>query len=133
MAINSSNQDTFVNVSAHAQEREIPFPVLKDFDQKAAEGCGVKRTPEVFLLDAERVIRDHGRIDDQYGIGVRREKPTRHDSAEAVDELTAVAKRVDTQPGPWVIIAKVSENSPTSKPTLDYVLIKRRFMKAMGQ
>ena len=48
-------------------------------------------------------------------------------------ELTAVARRVDTEPGPWVIIAKVSENSPTSKPTLDYVLIKQRFMKAMGQ
>ena len=89
LAINSSNQDTFVDVSAHAQEREIPFPVLKDFDQKVADGFGAKRTPEVFLLDAERVIRYHGRIDDQYGIGFRREKPTRHDLAEALDELLA--------------------------------------------
>ena len=50
-----------------------------------------------------------------------------------LDELTATAARVDTEPGPWVIVAKVSENSPTSKPTLDYVLIKERFMKAMGR
>jgi len=49
-----------------------------------------------------------------------------------LDELTAAAARVDAEPGPWVIIAKVSENSPTRKPTLDYVLIKQRFMKAMG-
>src|SRR5689334_9171260 len=33
LAINSSRQDSFVSASAHAQERGIPFPVLKDFDQ----------------------------------------------------------------------------------------------------
>ena len=33
LAINSSSQDSFVSVSAHAQERDVPFPVLKDFDQ----------------------------------------------------------------------------------------------------
>ena len=37
VAINSSSQDLFVNVSAHAQERDVPFPVLKDFDQKVAD------------------------------------------------------------------------------------------------
>jgi len=34
--------------------------------------------------------------------------------------------------GPSVIVAKVGENAPTEKPTLDYVLIKQRFMAAMG-
>ena len=57
----------------------MPFPVLKDFDHKVADAFGAKRTPEAFLLDAKRVIRYHGRIDDQYGIGFRREKPTRRD------------------------------------------------------
>jgi peroxiredoxin len=89
LAVNSSSQDSFVSVSAHAQERDLPFPVLKDFDQKVAESFGARRTPEVFLLDAARVIRYRGRIDDQYGVGVRREKPTRHDLKEAIDELLA--------------------------------------------
>jgi peroxiredoxin len=89
LGINSSAQDSFVRVSAHAQEREIPFPVLKDFDQRAAEAFAVRRTPEVFLLDAGRIIRYHGRIDDQYGVGFRREKPTRRDLKEAIDELLA--------------------------------------------
>ena len=89
MAINSSRQDSFVRVSAHAQEREVPFPVLKDFDQKVADALGAQRTPEVFLLDANRVIRYHGRIDDQYGVGFRRDKPARNDLAEALDELLA--------------------------------------------
>jgi peroxiredoxin len=89
LAIDSSSQDSFVKVSAAAQEREIPFPVLKDFDQKVADAFGAKRTPEVFLLDAERVIRYHGRIDDQYAVGISRAKPVRRDLKAALDELLA--------------------------------------------
>ena len=29
--------------------------------------CGAVRTPEVFVLDAERVVRYWGRVDDQHG------------------------------------------------------------------
>ena len=54
LAINSSSQDSFASVSAHAQERGVPFPVLKDFDQSVADAFGAERTPEVFLLDAGR-------------------------------------------------------------------------------
>ena len=89
LLINSNLQDTFVEVSAHAQEREIPFPVLKDFDHAVAEKFGATRTPEVFLLDEKRSIRYHGRIDDQYSVGVQREKATRHDLRQALDELLA--------------------------------------------
>src|SRR5262249_52843094 len=89
LAINANPQDRFVSVSAHAQERNLPFQVLKDFDQRVAEAFGAKRTPEAFLLDAKRVIRYHGRIDDQYGVGFQREKPTRRDLQEAIDELLA--------------------------------------------
>ena len=89
LAINSSSQDSFVTVSAHAQERDVPFPVLKDFDQKVADAFGAKRTCEAFLLDANRVICYHGRIDDQYGAGFRRDKPARRDLEEALDELLA--------------------------------------------
>jgi peroxiredoxin len=89
LGINSNVQDAFVRVSAHAQERELPFPVLKDFDHKVADAFGAKRTPEVFLLDASRTIRYHGRIDDQYGIGYQRDEPARRDLREAIEELLA--------------------------------------------
>ena len=89
LAINSSQQDSFTSVSAHTQEREIPFPVLKDFEQQAADAFDAKRTPEAFLLDKDRVIRYRGRIDDQYGVGFRREKPTRQELKEAIDQLLA--------------------------------------------
>jgi thiamine pyrophosphate-dependent acetolactate synthase large subunit-like protein len=34
-------------------------------------------------------------------------------------------------PGPWVIVVKVDESAPTSKPPLDCVFIKLRFMAAL--
>jgi peroxiredoxin len=49
LAINSSSQDSFITVSAHAQDRNIPFPVLKDFDQDVAVAFGATRTPEVLM------------------------------------------------------------------------------------
>jgi peroxiredoxin len=89
LAINSSGQDSFVSMSAYAQERNIPFPVLKDFDQQVADDFGAGRTPEAFVLDADRVTRYHGRIDDQFAVGVSRDKPTSCDLARALDELLA--------------------------------------------
>jgi peroxiredoxin len=89
LAINSSRQDPFVGVSAHAQDRGIPFPVLKDFDQTVADAFGARRTAEVFVLDAGRVIRYHGRIDDQYSVGTRRDRPSRSDLKAALDDLLA--------------------------------------------
>jgi peroxiredoxin/mono/diheme cytochrome c family protein len=102
VAINANAQDKFVEVSAHAQERSVPFPVLKDFDQSVADSFGAKRTPEAFLLDGERVIRYHGRIDDQYGIGYHRDSPTTTDLKNALDEVLAgkaVSKPESELPG----------------------------------
>lgn len=89
LLINSNAVDSFTLTSAFAQERRIPFPVLKDFTHRAADAFGARRTPEAFLLDAKQVIRYVGRIDDQYGIGFRRAKPTRTELKDALEELLA--------------------------------------------
>jgi thiamine pyrophosphate-dependent acetolactate synthase large subunit-like protein len=44
----------------------------------------------------------------------------------------AAIERALRAPGPWVIVAKVGESGPASKPPLDAPFIKRRFMAAMG-
>ena len=49
----------------------------------------MQRVPEAVLLDAGRIIRYQGRIDDQYAIGVQRNQPTRRDLAEALNEVLA--------------------------------------------
>jgi peroxiredoxin len=89
LAVNSNSQDSFIEVSAHAQERGVPFPVLKDFDQKVAEQFGAARTPEFFVLDEKHVVRYRGRIDDQATVGVQRAEPTRRDLKEALNEVLA--------------------------------------------
>lgn len=47
-------------------------------------------------------------------------------------DLETALKQVDAGPGPRVIVAKVGENMPATKPPLDCVFIKQRFMAAIG-
>jgi peroxiredoxin len=89
LAINSNDQNSAAQVAAHARERKVPFPVFKDVDHRAADALGALRTPEAFLLDPERVIRYHGRIDDQYGYTHRRASPTQTELKDAIEDLLA--------------------------------------------
>ena len=47
-------------------------------------------------------------------------------------ELRRAVATSRSQPGPWMIVAKVEESAPIAKPPLDYVGIKRRFMAAIS-
>jgi peroxiredoxin/mono/diheme cytochrome c family protein len=89
LAVNSNPQDSAEAVAEHAKREGLPFPVLKDADQKVADLMQAERTPEVVLLDAKGTICYRGRIDDQFGVGFRRPKPNRRDLAEAIDEVLA--------------------------------------------
>jgi peroxiredoxin len=89
LAIDSNQQDSLLEIAHFARSHKIAFPVLKDPGAVVAELFGAERTPQVFLLDRNRVIRYRGRIDDQFGVGYARAKPTRRDLAVAIDELLA--------------------------------------------
>jgi peroxiredoxin len=118
LAINSNSQDTAERVARHAREHEVSFPVLKDAGNVVADQFAVKRTPEVFLLDAERKVRYHGRIDDQYGIGFERVKPTRRDLAEALDEVLAGKPvTVPVTDAPGCLVARAIKPKETGKVT----------------
>lgn len=54
------------------------------------------------------------------------------EAVTTLEQLGRVLARIDQQPGPWVIVAKVAENTPQVKPPLDGVFIKQRFMAAIG-
>jgi hypothetical protein len=73
--------------------------------------------------DAELVAALDGEAEPP--LGLRR-------SAEASAKAEAPQARRRPPQGPAVIIAKVSESTPTVKPPLDYVAIKERFMAALG-
>jgi peroxiredoxin len=87
LAINSNRQDTAKHVSEHAKKHGITFPVLKDEGNVIADRFGARRTPEAFILDAERKVCYQGRIDDQFGVGFSRPRPTRRDLVLALDEV----------------------------------------------
>jgi thiamine pyrophosphate-dependent acetolactate synthase large subunit-like protein len=48
------------------------------------------------------------------------------------EELSAALARTAREPGPWLIAAKVAPSTPTTRPPLDCVFIKQRFMAAIG-
>jgi peroxiredoxin len=102
IGINANQQDSLSEIAAYAKTHQIGFPLLKDVGNVVADRFGAVRTPEVFLLDKDRVVRYWGRIDDQYIVGRQRSKPTREDLAVAMEELLAgkpVSQPVTEAPG----------------------------------
>ena len=93
LAIDSNAQDDRTEIASFVKEHGIGFPFLRDVNNMIADHFGAERTPEVFLLDKDRVIRYRGQIDDQYGyqkgIGFERPDAVRRDLAEAINELLA--------------------------------------------
>ena len=93
IGINANRQDAPSKIGAWIRKYEISFPVLKDAKNEVADDFAAIRTPEMFVLDADRVVRYWGRIDDQYGfgsgVGYGKSEVSRHDLCEAIDEVLA--------------------------------------------
>lgn len=87
VGINSQAGDTREEIAEHAKQFEINFPVLCDPDQAIADLLGMQRTAETFLLDPQRVVRYHGRIDDRNSYTTKRDKPEREDLRIAATEV----------------------------------------------
>lgn len=71
VGINSNDEinypgDSFEKMIEFSKQRKLNFPYLRDEDQTAATAYGAQCTPECFVFDAERKLRYHGRIDDNY-------------------------------------------------------------------
>ena len=77
LAVYPNEHEDLDQVAAHASDRDVPFPVLKDFGQRLAAQAGVTRLPAVVVLDGDFVLRYRGRIDDRYGVGVPRDQRRR--------------------------------------------------------
>jgi hypothetical protein len=89
LAINANAHDTVDQVAAHARRHGLPFPTLKDIDNKLADRVRVDRVGEVLVLDAERRLRYRGALDDQYARGAFKDQPTRAYLAEALEAVLA--------------------------------------------
>lgn len=89
LAIDANAQDSLAEIAAFARRLNLTYPILKDEANRVADQFAATRTPEVFLLDAARVPRYHGRIDDQYGIGYVKSAPQHEELRAAIEDLLA--------------------------------------------
>jgi peroxiredoxin len=120
LAIYSNLQDDARKVAEHSKKQHIPYPVLRDETQAVADQFGARRTPEVFVLDATRTVRYQGRIDDQFGVDVRRNKATRHDLAEALREIVnGKAVSVASTPVAGCLIGRGSKKADSGRVTFN--------------
>lgn len=83
IGINSNKQEDVDEISEYSEKHGFEFPVLKDPENDIADYFGARRTPEVFLLDAERVLRYTGAIDNSP------KEPTKHYLQNALDLVVA--------------------------------------------
>lgn len=79
VGINSNKQEKVEEITEYSEKHGFEFPVLKDPENKIADYFGARRTPEVFLLDPEHVLRYVGAIDNSP------KEPTKHYLRDALD------------------------------------------------
>src|SRR6266542_2028381 len=63
IGINANSTEAADAVKAHATQKHLTFPILKDPGNKIADRLGAQHTPEAYLLDANNKLVYHGRID----------------------------------------------------------------------
>jgi thiol-disulfide isomerase/thioredoxin len=118
IAVNAGGDDSIRAMAAQAVEHDAEFPFVRDQSARCALALGVKRTPEVAVLDGQRKLCYRGRIDDQYRIGGARPQPTRHDLKEALDAILAgKAVAVAETPLDGCVITPVELPRPTTPVT----------------
>lgn len=101
VAINANDEinypeDSFENMVKRAKEKGYNFPYLRDGSQEIAKTFGASYTPEVFVFDENRILKYHGRIDDNWQ---EPDKVTKQNLKEAIEAILQNKKigRPDTQ------------------------------------
>lgn len=69
-SIDSHAQTTPAEIAKYAASenktgKKLPYPILKDVDNKYADQMGAKRTPEIYIVDKDGKLAYHGAIDNQ--------------------------------------------------------------------
>ncbi|HTN74012.1 MAG TPA: redoxin domain-containing protein [Pirellulaceae bacterium] len=89
LSINASDGEEIAEIAQQAIDFNVEFPCVRDSDGSCARALGVKRTPEVVVLDAKRKLRYRGRIDDQYRLGGARPAVKQDELSQAIAAVIA--------------------------------------------
>lgn len=90
-AINANDEteypdDSFEQMVKRSKEKGFNFPYLRDQDQAVAKAFDAACTPEIYVFDQERLLRYHGRVDDNYQVP---NAVKSHDLKNALDDLVS--------------------------------------------
>ncbi|MFO0942236.1 MAG: redoxin family protein [Pirellulales bacterium] len=119
VAVNVGVQETIRDMAAQAVDFELPFFFVKDRDHSCVKALGVRKTPEVVVLDQHRTIQYRGRIDDQMRIGGAKPNASREDLKEAIKQVLAGnAVEINQTEVDGCIIESASEPKATPKAQL---------------
>lgn len=125
LGVNSNRHDSITEIAAYARIHEIGFPILKDLDNRIADQVGATRTPEILILDDDRVVRYHGRVDDQYGVGYIRDEPKKSFVKDAIDDLLAArAVRTSATEVVGCFIGRMRQPDPDSDVTYSNQIVR---------
>lgn len=94
VGVASHPDDDAETVSRYVRGTTLPFCLLRDEGMALAGKFRVDRVPTVLVLDARRIVRYVGRIDDQLAPNRHAAKAT---TSELADALTAVLKGEDVK------------------------------------
>ena len=86
IGVNSNVNEPPAEIAAHAREHGFTFPVVKDEGSRIADAYGAQHTPEIFVIDAQGIVRYHGRIDENMDDAASVRSP---DLRNALDALLA--------------------------------------------
>lgn len=82
-------EDSFEGMRVFSMEKHMNFPYLHDEKQHMARDYGAVCTPDIFVFDRERMLRYHGRIDNNW------KDPAKASSHELKNALLALVERRD--------------------------------------
>ena len=89
LMVNSNQQDSLAEIASCISREKITIPYLKDPGNRVADLMEAERTPEVFVLDENRLLAYRGKIDDQFTYGVQRAQADNHYLRDALEDILA--------------------------------------------
>jgi peroxiredoxin len=86
LAVDSSHFTNAEDTNKFTKDHSIPFPTLHDPEGTVGKAYKATRTPQVFVIDAEGIVRYNGAIDSN---ALNREETTDHHTINAIKAVLA--------------------------------------------
>ncbi|MEO6726691.1 MAG: redoxin domain-containing protein [Blastocatellia bacterium] len=113
LAINANADESIAEVRTHAAQNNLSFTILKDNRNVVADAYAAERTPTVYVVDKDGVLRYQGRIDNSQNVRLVK----RNDLRAALDELLAGKAISQPETKAMGCVIKRMSQSQTAKAT----------------